>query len=144
MRASSLPGVLVLGLIAVLAPANGYAQATNPDYTYMVLRYMTTPTLGAVLGGEAVPARILALNVPDTIEAGEPAVFAVDANIETADLPIRATWQFGDGVSANGLVAQHAYREAGQYEVRVSVANAVGSASRRHRVTVIPPRQKAE
>ena len=44
------------------------------------------------------------------------------ASVPTAVL--RATWAFGDGASADGLSARHAYRESGEYMACLSVSGA--------------------
>ncbi len=42
---------------------------------------------------------------------------------------VRYQWDFGDGALADGAVVEHRYQQAGNYQVRVTASNAVGSAS---------------
>lgn len=135
-RFRALPAVMVLGAL-IAAPLHG--QTTNADYRFMVMRYMTTPSISQMLGQSDARAHIFSLRAPDTLRVGDEGGFSVLANIETAALPLRTTWNFGDGSTGHGLVARHAYREPGEYVVRVTLENKEGRTSRRHRITVVQP-----
>lgn len=137
MRESLLRGVLTAGMLAFSIPGTVSAQATNPDYNAMVRQYMSPISLRTILDRNVVPVRILGVEAPDTMSVGEARTFAVRSNIETASLPFRSTWRFGDGTTSSGLVAQHAYDEPGHYQAVVSLENAGGRESRMLRVTVL-------
>jgi hypothetical protein len=50
----------------------------------------------------------------------------------SAEAPVLAChWDFGDGSSADGLEAQHAFTHAGEYDVQVTVAGLGGIANRK-------------
>ena len=103
----------------------------------------TTPpvrSLAALFNRPApVPATVSRLDGPATLAAGETGLFTAFANIETASLPLRSRWDFGDGTTAAGLHARHAFAEAGTYTVVFSLSNAHGHDADTLTVVVRPP-----
>jgi len=57
---------------------------------------------------------------------------------------LKYTWDFGDGASAAGTRATHAYAKYGYYTVTVTATDSIGQgATERAIVTVVPPSPKA-
>lgn len=90
------------------------------------------------------PVRILRTDVPPQLQTGEPGLFTVQANIESATLPLHALWDFGDGTSSRGLHARHSYREPGTYVVVFRLWNEGSEAKDSVRVSVMPARRIEE
>jgi photosystem II stability/assembly factor-like uncharacterized protein len=67
----------------------------------------------------ALPASV-AITHDARVEAGSAEVFATDI-ATTSGLTFH--WDFGDGSSASGPTASHAYAKSGQYQVTLAVAN---------------------
>lgn len=81
---------------------------------------------------------------PDTLETDETGSFeAAIENEEDADTPITYEWTFGDGASASGLSATHAYGSTGDYTIRFRASNEGGADTSSTSVTVVPPPQPA-
>jgi cytochrome c len=58
--------------------------------------------------------------------------FAFDAQVNTAeDKPYTARWDFGDGTTAEGLKATHAYTQPGRFEAKLTVTDADGVSATR-------------
>ncbi|MFB6230693.1 MAG: PKD domain-containing protein, partial [Salinibacter sp.] len=75
---------------------------------------------------------------PDTLETGESGAFEASINKE-ADSPLTYTWNFGDGATASGLLANHTYNSAGEYNIQFQVSNEGGSDSGNTSVIVVQP-----
>ncbi len=88
----------------------------------------------------AVPPRILELNGPAEVAAGESAAFAARVNEEEATRPLSYEWEFGDGRTATGLTPSHVYNEPGTYTVAFTARNEAGVARDSVTVGVVPPR----
>ncbi len=89
----------------------------------------------------AVPPRILALDGPVDVVAGESAAFSARVNEEEATAPLTYEWAFGDGRSAPGLTPSHVYNERGTYTVAFTARNEAGTARDSLSVNVLlPPR----
>lgn len=127
--------VLILLLSGFVATAD--AQPTLPEHRYMVAEHTAINHLAGLFDRSFRPVEIVKVAVPEQIEAGTPAAFAVIANVETATLPIRGTWDFDDGTTTTGLSVEHTYMEPGTYEVRVEVSNTRSSESRTFTVEVV-------
>ncbi len=67
---------------------------------------------------------------------GEPVLFQATAS---GTEPIAYAWAFGDGGTASGITATHAYTSAGDYVVTLTATNACGVMVVTHTVTVVPP-----
>ncbi len=81
---------------------------------------------------------------PDTLETDETGSFeAAIENEEDADTPISYEWTFGDGASASGLSATHAYSSTGEYTIRFRASNEGGADTSSTSVTIVPPPQPA-
>ena len=67
-------------------------------------------------------------------------VIAVDASNSTdpEGLVVDYDWDFGDGTTATGVLASHAYATAGSYTVRVTVADDPGATDTASAVVAIP------
>lgn len=91
------------------------------------------------------PRHGTATNDPPTVSAGpdqsvfvgQVAQFTASASDANADV-LSYTWNFGDGKSAVGSAAHHAYSTAGTYVVTVTVTDGLSTASDTLAVTVAP------
>jgi hypothetical protein len=99
----------------------------------------------AVIGGsgagsalafyDPVPPRIDAVAVPATVERG------IDANFSTSGSDVggglTGGWTFGDGASATGLTATHAFARSGRYPVELRLTDAAGNSTTEQRTVVV-------
>lgn len=68
------------------------------------------------------------LAVPGSATAGQPAAFAVTARDVWSPVS-KLTWDFGDGSSAEGESAQHAFAAPGSFAATVTATDATGNAT---------------
>jgi PKD repeat protein len=64
---------------------------------------------------------------PPDPEAGKPVRFLADESSDGDGELREIWWDFGDGAAAEGREASHAYREAGTYEVTLTVSDDAGA-----------------
>jgi len=92
-----------------------------------------------VAGGDGAGPALTNISVPSTVTVGDAvsvSAAAHDVWSDTAD----TSWDFGDGQSATGTSASHAYDAAGTYTVTVTSTDTVGNRSSASRaVTVTAP-----
>lgn len=79
-----------------------------------------------VRGYDATPPALSGVSIPANATAGTRAAFSASPS----DLwgPVAVRWAFGDGASATGAAAQHAYARAGRFTVTATATDAVGNA----------------
>jgi len=100
--------------------------------------------VGGLVGagcGASAPV-VQSVGGPDTLETNESGTFKASIN-EEADEPVTYTWNFGDGSSGSGLLADHSYSSTGRYSIRFRARNENGSDTDTISVTVVPPPQPA-
>lgn len=103
-----------------------------------------TPFLLLIAGGillagcGTTPVEITAVDGPDELEVNEEGTFEAAIN-EDAGEPLEFSWEFGDGTTAAGLMATHAYSQEGEYEVTFTASNPENEVSETLSVTVIEP-----
>jgi hypothetical protein len=68
--------------------------------------------------------KIAGVTAPTTARVGEPVTFAMPQPSSTWSPFFGTTWSFGDGSTASGLTASHAYARPGIYTVTASAADA--------------------
>ena len=76
------------------------------------------------------------VNTPPAADAGpntsccvdKAAEFNASASSDADGDRLSYTWDFGDGTTAHGAVAQHTYRQSGSYQVKVTVDDNSGTA----------------
>jgi MYXO-CTERM domain-containing protein len=66
--------------------------------------------------------------------AGQPLTFSASGSADVDGALIGYTWDFGDGTTASGLSASHAYQGGGTYTVTLTVIDNVGA---RHSDTLV-------
>ena len=116
---------------------DGIATATRAD----ALSALPAVGLKYTFDRPAVPPRILALDGPAEVIAGERAALSARVNEEEATRPLSYEWDFGDGRSATGLTPSHVYNEPGTYTVTFTARNEAGTARDSLSVDVLlPPR----
>lgn len=76
------------------------------------------------------PPRVVALNGPTNVQAGESVPFTATVNTEEADRPLTYRWQFGDGKTGTGQTVTHTYAQPGSYTATFTAKNEAGEASR--------------
>ena len=114
------------------------AQESVPTYSSLVRQIKHPAELLDLFKPPSLPPRLYRLEGPDTLKAGEDGLFAALANVETATLPLRAQWDFGDGTTASSLHVRHRYTVPGTYTVTFRLTNRHGEATDRLVVTVVP------
>jgi len=107
-------------LIGTSAPAQTITVGTSPTASF---------TTGVVAPYRGLPY------------AGSPVVFDAKASTDANGEGIASySWSFGDGSSATGVTATHAYRSAGDYTVTLTVGDSLGlSGSKAVHLTVSAP-----
>jgi outer membrane protein OmpA-like peptidoglycan-associated protein len=114
---------------------DGIATGTNAD----ALSALPAVGLKYTFDRPAVPLRILELNGPAEVTAGESATFTARINEEEATRPLSYEWDFGEGRTATGLTPSHVYNEPGTYPVTFTARNEAGTATDSLTVEVLPP-----
>lgn len=74
--------------------------------------------------------------VADPVETGAPTTFSGMINDDASE-PVEAIWRFGDGNTATGLTATHAFAAAGRYDVSLTVTNGRGRGNSTRSCTVV-------
>lgn len=87
--------------------------------------------------------RVIAVDGPTTVQAGESATFTAQTNEAEATRPLTYRWNFGDGSSGTGLTAPHTYNRAGTYDVTFTASNEAGEDSRTRTIEVTPAPEPA-
>ena len=133
-RAASLYVESRVNLTVPSGAVDGSDSGTRFDMTGQLLGlglkvHLTAPT----------PPRIIRLEGPDTLDTGTSVTFAATVNEEAADRPLDYQWDFGDGATATGRTATHAYDRPGRYVVSVSARNRAGTAEASTAVVAEPP-----
>jgi hypothetical protein len=109
-------GDAVSPAVAVDASGNG---------TLVWSRFDGTGFAAQVSGYDAVGPELRRLAFPDVGVVGEPVSFSV-APLDAWSRVTATRWTFGDGGTASGERAEHAYARPGRYRVRVTSTDAVG------------------
>nr|WP_279310407.1 PKD domain-containing protein [Salinibacter ruber] len=133
-RAASLYVESRVNLTVPSGAVDGSDAGTRFDVTGQLLGiglkvHLTAPT----------PPRIIRLEGPDTLDTGTSVTFAATVNEEAADRPLDYQWDFGDGATATGRTATHAYDRPGRYVVSFSARNRAGTAEASTAVVAEPP-----
>ena len=137
MRRRSLM-VCLLGLLT-LPTLPSTAQPVRTTYQAVTEPVPRLLDLAEQFSRSFVPVRVYDLSGPDSVQAGAEAVFAARVNVESATLPLRVRWTFGDGTTARSLVAPHRFARPGTYDVVVRIENPRSQAADTLRVVVTPP-----
>jgi PKD repeat protein len=76
----------------------------------------------------------------DAFDTGSPVTFTGSYNMDASPV-VESAWAFGDGATASGMTASHAFSQAGMYTVQYSASNGNGRAmdARTCNVTVNDP-----
>jgi chitodextrinase len=120
-----------------LTATHAYAKAGN----YTVSFTATNPvgsdarTAPVTVNPTGKGVQVLKMDVPSSLAINQPGNFSARIN-EDATPPVTSRWDFGDGATATGLTATHAYAKAGNYTVSFTATNPVGSDARTGRVSV--------
>lgn len=134
-------GLMIIASISALAwcgIGDAAAQPVLDDHRIMVSEHTGIRAIGSLVNRPLQPVQILQITVPESIVAGEEALFMAQVNVAHATLPIRSSWSFGDGTDASGLSVRHTFSEPGRYVIRFSVSNRGGEDTRTLEVEVLP------
>lgn len=102
------------------------------------------PVVGVKVGlSSPTPPRVLSLDGPTSVQAGEEVAYTASVNAEEADRPLTYQWDLGDGSAGSGTMVEHTFQEAGSYSVQFTARNEAGEASESIAVEVTPPPQPA-
>lgn len=116
---------------------DGVAPTDSDDSNYDVVG-ITSLGLRVNLKKKFVPVAILSAMGPRTLDPGQGGTFEATTNAD-ATQPTTYTWDFGDGTTAEGLVATHSYDRPGTYTVTFTAANKKSTDVRTMTVEVIRP-----
>ncbi|MWV58884.1 PKD domain-containing protein [Rathayibacter sp. VKM Ac-2754] len=122
-------------------PASGVTHRYSEAGTYLLRAIVsdgTTETVRTTRVSVILPEPLVAVAGDDRLVVAGADVRFTGAGSRPAGLIRTATWDFGDGSSATGLVADHRYSAAGTYTVRLTVANGTETATSTLVVSVTP------
>lgn len=108
----------VLGDAACCTVAGSAIEVKQPAHSAAVIKIIDT-TVTAV----APPFEI---HAPQTGQAGESLSFSAEPSSDVQPI-LNCHWDFGDGVSLDGLGTGHAYTHPGEYQAKATVTGADGS-----------------
>ncbi len=69
------------------------------------------------------PVRVLTVDGPTRLEAGETATFTATANEDEATGPVEYEWRFGDGATGQGKTVTHRFDTPGNYTLTLTGRN---------------------
>lgn len=69
------------------------------------------------------PVDVIAIDGPTALQTGQTGNYTATTNDGLATAPVSYMWDFGDGATAEGLSASHAYSTAGTYRVTFTASN---------------------
>lgn len=101
----------VLGAEGCCAVSSGTIKLTQKPHSVRMIKLVDKTVTAS--------APRLDVRVPTQLGAGDSAMFEVRA-VSPEEPVLSGHWDFGDGTSADGIRVQHAYTEAGSFEVAVS------------------------
>ncbi len=99
------------------------AQIKPPGHVSVMRQPGVLPEFPPILKRTVVPVDVRTIEGPNQLAPGETGLFSARTNIEAASLPIRSRWDFGDGHTAAGLSARHAFAQPGTYAVTFRMWN---------------------
>ncbi|MCM1982222.1 PKD domain-containing protein [Lyngbya confervoides] len=73
--------------------------------------------------------QVTSIQAPAQLKVNEVGNFSAEINPDSTP-PVTTQWQFGDGATAMGLLAQHSYAEAGTYRAVFTASNQCGRDSK--------------
>lgn len=77
----------------------------------------------------ATPPRIASIDGPVETMEGESVTYTASVNEGEATPPLTYRWDFGDGATGSGLMAEHTFEEPGTYSVQFTASNEAGEVS---------------
>lgn len=121
-----------------------------------VLGSLLLATLLTVTGCSPEPIQVVSVEGPDSLNVNETGQFTAtvaseEDEAETPDLPVEYTWEWGDGTTSEGTLAEdqggnsatgeHAYSDGGDYNIIFTATNDEGEnqASGDKSVVVVAP-----
>lgn len=90
------------------------------------------------------PVDVIAIDGPAALQTGQTGNYSATTNDGMATMPVSYMWDFGDGSTAEGLSAAHAYNAAGVYNVTFTASNSGSTDSATMTTTVTNPPVPAE
>ena len=90
------------------------------------------------------PVDVIAIDGPAALQTGQTGNYSATTNDGMATMPVSYMWDFGDGSTAEGLMAAHAYNAAGVYNVSFTASNSGSTDSATMSTTVTNPPVPAE
>jgi len=121
------------GLSTEISPTHIYVDPGNYEVFLVATNGCGQDTEHQTVPAHAGPDVAVAWS-PPVPEVHQPVLFTGQA---TSTLPVVYTWDFGDGTSAGGMTATHAYATAGSYTVTLTGTTACGTDVATAVVTVV-------
>jgi hypothetical protein len=122
LKSIILPLSIAMSLLC-LTQGTAVAQVEPPGYVSVMRQPGVPPEFPPILMRTFVPVDVQAIDGPRRLAPGESGLFSTRANVESASLPIRSRWDFGDGHTASGLSARHQFAQPGTYAVTFRIWN---------------------
>jgi PKD repeat protein len=127
---------------AGVSPSHSYTQSGNFAAQLTITdsaghTSSVSKTITVAAGGAGSPAPAFTFS-PTTPKLRQAVTFDGSGSTDHGTTITSYSWSFGDGSTASGVTARHAYRRTGSYTVTLTIGDSSGhSASVTHTVTVI-------
>ena len=110
-----------------------YARRTDGAWAWTL---KPTPGKDNIVEGKSA-APVIAIDADTEVAAGEPGLFDASDTTDPEGDAMVFSWDFGDGVSDDGDVAEHRFITEGIYTVHVTVTDASGNESKKSVVVTV-------
>ena len=131
--------IIPLAATFFLVAEGAIAQPIGTPPTPRLPQFQLTSRLLDLLDDDTGEVRLQGVSGPRVVRAGERVAFTVVANLESAALPLKCQWNFGDGTTTFELVGVHTFTKPGKDRVICTLGNNVSEDIEAFDVYVLPP-----
>jgi len=109
------------------------------DTDFDVLTVMPTLGFQYTFQPATTAPLIFSTDGPAELDTGESGTFSATVNEDEVTSPVSYQWDFGDGNTGSGLLADHSFSQSGEYEVTFTASNEAGEVSESMTIEVTDP-----